>query len=63
MRLRPLHRNRSVTRRLPSITESLGDVDAPDLLGARQVRNSPRDPQHAVEAARREAHCRRGVGE
>ena len=63
MRLRPLHRNRSVARRLPPIAERLGDMDAADLLGTGEIGDRPSNAKHAVEAARGEAHRRRGVGE
>ncbi len=38
-------------------------MDSPDLLRPRQIGDGSGDPQHAVEAARRQAHRRRRVGE
>ena len=63
MRLRPAHRNRSVSRRLPSVAQCLGDVDAPDLLGACEVGDRPGYAKHPMESSGGEAHCGGGVGE
>ena len=52
-----------VARRLAAVAERLGDVDPADLLGAGEVGDGSGDAQHAVEAARRQAHRRRRVGE
>ena len=38
-------------------------MDPADLLASRQIRDRPRDPHHAVEAAGGEAHRFGGLGE
>ena len=38
-------------------------MDPADLIGAREVGDGARDPEHPVESARGEAHRGRGVGE
>ena len=52
-----------VARRLPAVAERFGDVDAADLLAPAEVGDGAGDAQHAVVAARRQPHRRRGVGE
>src|SRR5690349_1579130 len=53
----------SIARRLPSIAERFGDMNAADLLGAGKIGDGAGDAQHAMEASRREPHRGRGVRE
>lgn len=38
-------------------------MDPADLLGAGEIGDRTGDAEHAMEAARRQAHGRRGIGE
>ena len=57
------HAGKSIARRLAAIAQRLGDMDPADRFGAGEVGDGPRDAQHPVKAARRQAHRRRRVGE
>ena len=52
-----------VAGRLATIAERLGDVDSADLIGTGKVGDRPRHPHDPVEAAGRQAHRGRRVGE
>ena len=40
----------SAARCLSPIAERLGDMDSPDLLDSREIRDRSRDPENAMEA-------------
>src|SRR3954451_19466523 len=51
-----------VPRRLPAVAECLCDMDPADLVGAGEVGDRPRDPDHAVEAACAQPHRGSRIG-